>query len=76
MKCSAKASLLSLALALVAVSPASAAPDWTAVGNALGKMGAIQAGDVYRVGTMTVSDGNGTTLCVRFPSTLAAGNSR
>ena len=50
MTCSTKASLLSLALVLLAASSASAAPDWGAVGQALGKPGALQAGDVYRVG--------------------------
>jgi hypothetical protein len=40
--------LLIATLALAA--PAIAAPDWTQVGQALGKPGSVQAGGVYRVG--------------------------
>jgi len=40
--------LLIATLALAA--PALAAPDWTQVGQALGKSGSVQAGGIYRVG--------------------------
>ena len=36
--------------ALALAFPAHAASDWSAVGKALGKAGAVQAGGVYRVG--------------------------
>ena len=42
--------MLSLAAAVVLALPAHAATDWDAVGKALGKTGAVQAGGVYRVG--------------------------
>ena len=44
-----KSCLLAASLALLAASPAFAAADWNAVGTALGKSGAVQAGDIYRV---------------------------
>jgi hypothetical protein len=42
-------SLLGLGAALLLTLPAHAAPDWAAVGKALGKEGAVQAGGVYKV---------------------------
>ena len=39
-----------LAAAFAMATPAFAAPDWTQVGQALGKSGSVQAGGVYRVG--------------------------
>ncbi|MBV9550198.1 MAG: DUF1259 domain-containing protein [Alphaproteobacteria bacterium] len=42
--------LLSTALAAALTSGAEAAPDWNAVGQALGKSGTVMAGGVYRVG--------------------------
>lgn len=39
-----------LVATLILSVPALAAPDWAKVGQALGKSGAVQAGDVYRVG--------------------------
>lgn len=41
--------LLTLAVALLAYAPALAAPDWTAVGKALGKDGTMQPGGIYKV---------------------------
>jgi hypothetical protein len=41
---------LTAMLALAVASPASAEPDWKAVGQALGKDGAVMPGGVYRVG--------------------------
>src|SRR5215208_1282436 len=43
------ASLTTL-LALIVVTPALADPDWKAVGQALGKEGAVMPGGIYRVG--------------------------
>src|SRR5689334_2085220 len=40
---------LGLAAALLLALPAQAAPDWAAVGKALGKAGAMQAGDIYKL---------------------------
>ena len=47
-----KSALLGLlaTLSLAWAGEASAAPDWTAIGQALGKTGAVMAGGVYRVG--------------------------
>ncbi|MDB5444848.1 MAG: peptidase [Phenylobacterium sp.] len=45
-----RAILTGLAAAAALALPAHAASDWTAVGKALGKTGALQAGGVYRVG--------------------------
>jgi hypothetical protein len=44
-----RAAHLGLAAALLLSLPAQAAPDWAAVGKALGKDGAVQAGGVYKV---------------------------
>src|SRR5690349_20273800 len=41
---------LTVLLALTAAVPAVAEPDWKAVGQALGKEGAVMPGGVYRVG--------------------------
>jgi len=40
---------LAAVLTLLAIPPAMAAPDWSAVGKALGKDGALQAGGIYKV---------------------------
>ncbi len=45
-----RAMILGLAGAAALALPAHAASDWDAVGKALGKTGAVQAGGVYRVG--------------------------
>ena len=44
------AMIIGLAAAAALALPAQAATDWAAVGKALGKDGAVQAGGVYRVG--------------------------
>jgi len=44
-----RAQHLGLAAALLLSLPAQAAPDWAAFGKALGKEGAMQAGDIYKV---------------------------
>lgn len=44
-----RAPLLTMVAALLACAPAVAAPDWTAVGKALGKDGAMQPGGIYKV---------------------------
>ena len=41
---------LAALIALAFAPPAQAEPDWKAVGQALGKEGAVAAGGVYRVG--------------------------
>src|SRR3954451_2948295 len=41
---------LTVLLALTITAPASAEPDWKAVGQALGREGSVQAGGIYRVG--------------------------
>ncbi|WP_293800763.1 DUF1259 domain-containing protein [uncultured Bosea sp.] len=41
---------LGAALALLICAPAHAEPDWSAVGKALGKSGAMASGHIYRVG--------------------------
>src|SRR5215207_880674 len=41
---------LAALLVFAIVAPASAEPDWKAVGQALGREGSVQAGGVYRVG--------------------------
>lgn len=53
--------------------PAHAASDWDAVGKALGKTGAIQAGGVYRVG-LPRSDLSVTLDGVRIKPSLALGS--
>jgi hypothetical protein len=42
--------ILGLGAAVALAAPAYATSDWAAVGKALGKIGAVQAGGVYRVG--------------------------
>src|SRR3954451_1250506 len=51
---------LTVLLALTITAPASAEPDWKAVGQALGREGSVQAGGIYRVGLP------GTDLKVRL----------
>jgi|SRR5215216_2649609 len=41
---------LTVLLALTIAGPATAEPDWKAVGQALGRKGSVQAGGIYRVG--------------------------
>src|SRR5829696_6526344 len=41
---------LAALLAFAIAAPASAEPDWKAVGQALGREGSVQAGGIYRVG--------------------------
>jgi hypothetical protein len=66
-------SLLGAGAALILALPAQAATDWAAVGNALGKAGAVQAGGVYRVG-LPRSDLKVTLDGVQIKPALALGS--
>jgi hypothetical protein len=66
-------SLLAFGAALIVALPAEAATDWAAVGKALGKTGAVQAGGVYRVG-LPRSDLKVTVDGVRIKPALALGS--
>jgi hypothetical protein len=62
-----------VALAASLALPAQAATDWAAVGHALGKDGAVQAGGVYRVG-LPRTDLNVTLDGVTIKPALALGS--
>jgi hypothetical protein len=65
--------LLAFGAALIVALPAEAATDWAAVGKALGKTGAVQAGGVYRVG-LPRSDLKVTLDGVQIKPALALGS--
>lgn len=64
---------IALAAAALLAAPAQAASDWAAVGKALGKTGAVQGGDVYRVG-LPRSDLHVTLDGVAIKPALALGS--
>src|SRR4051812_10943495 len=65
--------MIGLAAAAAMALPAQAATDWAAVGKALGKTGAVQAGGVYRVG-LPRSDLKVTLDGVAIKPSLALGS--
>jgi hypothetical protein len=68
-----KTLMTGIAAAAALALPAYAASDWAAVGNALGKTGAVQGGEVYRVG-LPRSDLKVTLDGVAIKPSLALGS--